>query len=63
MVLTKEIRVTEPTRVMQHPGIFIEIQLIKCMSQTKNYKTKGFEVIVQIQLTTLLKNDEFYTAT
>lgn len=28
------------------------------MSQTKNYKTEGFEIIVQIQLTTLLKNDE-----
>lgn len=28
------------------------------MSQTKNYKTEVFEIIVQIQLTTLLKNDE-----
>lgn len=28
------------------------------MSQTKHYKTEGFEIIVQIQLTTLLKNDE-----
>lgn len=28
------------------------------MSQTKNYKTEGFEIILQIQLTTLFKNDE-----